>query len=310
MAMEGEKAEQIQSKLNQIQVTDDEAKNSEIFLAENLEKVEEIIGYKFKDRTLLEEALTDSSFSAKCASYERLEYVGDSVLGLVISREQFFKYPELPPGVLTRLRAANVDKEKLARVALNHGLHNYLRHKKPLLEEQIRFFREEILGYPLHSNGLVDAPKVLCDIVESVIGAVFIDCGSSIDNVRKVFMPLLEPIITPQTLQVHPMTRLYELCQKYGWQVICKDRWKESGTYDIYVDGGLVGRGTYQLKKEIALYRAAKNAADNIEKRIAGREGKYGLELSEEAQSRTTELEADVATVCTSVVELPAGPGS
>lgn len=51
---------------------------------------------------------------------------------------------------------------------------------------QIREFSEAILDYPLHSNGLVDAPKVLADIVESTIGAVFIDCNSSIDIVWKV----------------------------------------------------------------------------------------------------------------------------
>ena len=112
----------------------------------SLEEVELILNYKFKDKNLLEEALTHSSYfhdhqnqnnQNKGLSYERLEYVGDAVLNLLITKEQYFLYPSYPPGRLTRLRAANVDTEKLARVAIKHGLHRYLRHKKPLLEEQV-----------------------------------------------------------------------------------------------------------------------------------------------------------------------------
>nr|CDH30702.1 putative endoribonuclease dicer-like protein [Cercis chinensis] len=172
-----------------------------------LEEVEAIIGYSFKNKSLLEEAFTHSSYERdKCFSYERLEYVGDAVLNLLITKEQYFLYPNMAPGRLTRLRAANVDTEKLARVAIRHGLHHYLRHKKPLLEEQliclcisetngfcvvniakIREFSRGIMEYPLHSNGLIDAPKDLADIVESTIGAVFIDSDSSIDTVWKVY---------------------------------------------------------------------------------------------------------------------------
>lgn len=103
----------------------------------NLDEVEEILGYKFKDKSLLEEAFTDSSFSGELPSYERLEYVGDAALNLLITKEHYSLYPNLSPGPLTRLRAANVDTDKLARVAIRHGLHRYLRHKKPLLEEQV-----------------------------------------------------------------------------------------------------------------------------------------------------------------------------
>ncbi|EEF27239.1 dicer-1, putative [Ricinus communis] len=202
----------------------------------SLDGVEEILKYKFKNRSLLEEAFTDSSFPGKCFSYERLEHVGDSVLNLLFTKEHYFKYPNLPPGALTRLRAANVDTEKLARVAVKHGFHRFLRHKKPLLEEQIREFSQAILEYPLHSNGLVDVPKVLADIVESAIGAVFIDSNSSVDTVWK----------------------------KRNLKVKFVDLWRESMAVDVFIDDQLVGRGTYGLKKEIAHNRAAKDALDNI----------------------------------------------
>ena len=102
----------------------------------SLDEVEKIIGYEFTNKDLLEEAFTHSSFMCS-SSYERLEYVGDSVLQILFSREHYLLYRDLAPGKLTHLRAANVDTEKLARVALKHGFHRYLRHKKRLLEVQV-----------------------------------------------------------------------------------------------------------------------------------------------------------------------------
>jgi len=103
-----------------------------------LHEVEAILEYEFKNKLLLEEAFTHGTYGAENGlSYERLEYIGDSVLNLMITMEQFHAYPTLAPGHLTRLRAANVDTEKLARVAIKHGLHRYLRHKKPLLGDQV-----------------------------------------------------------------------------------------------------------------------------------------------------------------------------
>ncbi|XVF21010.1 hypothetical protein REPUB_Repub12eG0053600 [Reevesia pubescens] len=229
----------------------------------SLDEVEEILGYEFNNKGLLEEAFTHGSLGLGFSN-ERLEYVGDSVLNLLFTKEQYFEYPNLPPGELTRLRATNVDSDKLARVAVKHGLHRYLRHKKPLLEEQIRQFSKEIERHPLHSNGLVDVPKALADLVESIIGAVFIDSNSSIDIVWKVFKDLLEPIIRRETLKIHPVTELYEVCQKKNMKVKFVDLWKESTTFDVFIDDKFVGRGAYSLKKEIAQNRAAKDALENI----------------------------------------------
>ncbi|CAN1161309.1 Ribonuclease 3-like protein 3 [Linum perenne] len=241
-----------------------------------LEEVEEILGYSFEDRTWLEEALTHPSYHYRygdeeteksdggVSSYERLEYVGDSVLNLIFTKEQFFRYPELMPGDLTRLRAANVDTEKLARVALKHGLFRYLRHKKLMLGDQIEEFSREIMEYPVHSNGLVNPPKTLADLVESLIGAVFIDSGCSVDTVWKVFKRLLEPIVEKETLKVHPVTELYEICQKRKLKLEFKGLWKEG--IDVYVNDQFAGRGSYESKKEVAQNRAAKDALDNFGK--------------------------------------------
>ncbi|KAJ4831731.1 hypothetical protein Tsubulata_042527 [Turnera subulata] len=238
----------------------------------SLDGVEEILGYKFTDRSLLEKAFTHGSCPNKMFTYERLEFVGDSVLNLIFAKQLYLLYPDLPPGDLTRLRAANVDTEKLARVAVRHGLHRFLRHNKPLLEEQIREFSQAILDYPLHSNGLVDAPKDLADIVESSMGAVFIDSNFSIDTVWQVFKDLLEPIISRETFTVHPVTELYEVCQKRNLKVKFVDLWKENMAFNVFVDGQLLGKGTYGLKKDIAHNRAAKDALNNIAKLLCDKD--------------------------------------
>ncbi|KAF8016714.1 hypothetical protein BT93_H2055 [Corymbia citriodora subsp. variegata] len=241
----------------------------------SLDDVEAILRYEFNDKRLLEEALTHHSFADKSFCYERLEYVGDSVLNLLFAKEQYFRYPALPPGSLTRLRAANVDTEKLARVAVRHGLHGYLRHRKPVFEEQILEFERAISDYPLHSSGLVKVPKALADIVESTIGAVFIDCNFSLDTVWKVFQRLLEPIISPSALKLHPVTELYELCQKKSLKLRFVDLWSESSSFIVLVNDRLVGKGTYKPKKDIALNRAAKDALENIGKLLREEESTY-----------------------------------
>ncbi|CAJ2651414.1 unnamed protein product [Trifolium pratense] len=231
-----------------------------------LDKVEAIIGYEFKDKHLLEEAFIHITYGAENnLSYERLEYIGDAVLNIVITKEQFFSYPNLKPGDLTSLRSKNVDTEKLARVAVKLGLERYLRHKKPMLHEQIQAFIEAIEEYPVHSNGLIDVPKALADIVESTIGALYIDCDS-LDIVWKVFRKLLEPIIEPDTVQKHPLTELNEYCQKKKFNLQFVDLWEESKSIDVFINEKFVGSGTYGSKKEIARHRAAQNALENIGK--------------------------------------------
>ncbi|KAJ8568573.1 hypothetical protein K7X08_028106 [Anisodus acutangulus] len=96
-----------------------------------------IIGCHFNDPNLLWQAFTHPSYDKDCISYERLEYVGDSVLNLMITKQQFSKYPNLPPGWLSPLRAANVDTEKLACVAVKHSFHKYLRHGRPILTRRV-----------------------------------------------------------------------------------------------------------------------------------------------------------------------------
>lgn len=140
--------------------------------------VEEIIGYTFRNTKLLEDALTHCSV-VDAVSYERLEFLGDVVLGLAISNHLFMAHPSLDPGQLSLLRAANVSTEKLARVAVRHGLHRFVRHSSPPLVDKVTEFvdavaeEHDVVVY----GGLVKAPKILADIVESVAAAVYVDVG-------------------------------------------------------------------------------------------------------------------------------------
>lgn len=93
--------------------------------------------------------------------------------------------------------------------------------------------------------------------------------------IRQIFKPLLEPIIEPETLRPHPVTELYQVCQKRNLKLRFVDLWEESTAFHVYVDGRLAGRGMYQLKKEIAINRAAKDALNNLE-RILGDQTRVG----------------------------------
>jgi hypothetical protein len=112
-------------------------------MEESIRAVEEIVGYKFKEKTLLEEALTHPSY-AESRSYQRLEFVGDAALGLAFSNHVYLAYPNLDPGQLSLLRAANISTEKLARVAVRHGLYRHFRHNAVALREKVTLFRLSI----------------------------------------------------------------------------------------------------------------------------------------------------------------------
>lgn len=240
----------------------------------SLEQVEKIIEYSFKNKGLLEEAYTDHSYKKGLkSSYERLEYIGDSILNCVMATEQFDLYPDLSPGELTQLRSANVCTEKLARAAAQHGLYRFLRHDRPMLDAQIEEFVKSLPNYPPSSVGLIDAPKTLANIVESTIGAVYLDSSKCNKTTSKVIEKLLQPIITPSTLVRHPVTLLFEICQKNGFSVEVLDLWNKTGQIEIIVANQFVGRGKYSIKKIIAYNRAAADAYNDIVRKLHVNDG-------------------------------------
>ena len=136
----------------------------------SLEVLEGRIGYHFKDRYLLECALTHTSFANeqkihRYKDYERLEFLGDAVLEMVS--------PEKREGELTKLRASLVCEPSLADCARNLGIPEFLR-----------------LGKGEEVSGGRDKESILCDVVEAVIGAMYLDCGE-VEPPRRFIMQFI-----------------------------------------------------------------------------------------------------------------------
>lgn len=104
----------------------------------DFDTLEAALNIKFKDRGLLVEAITHASRpSSGVSCYQRLEFVGDAVLDHLITKHLFFRHIDLSPGRLTDLRAAAVNNENFARVAVKHKLHLHLRHGSTALKRQV-----------------------------------------------------------------------------------------------------------------------------------------------------------------------------
>ncbi|KAF6169265.1 hypothetical protein GIB67_013695 [Kingdonia uniflora] len=225
-----------------------------------------ILLYKFRDPNLLIEALTHSSYPGG-VSYQRLEFLGDALLGNLFANFVFIKYQDLDPGRLSLIRAANISTENLARVAVRSGLYRHLRHNANALDVQIQDFvtaiRQE--GEVEQFGGKVKAPKVLADIVESVAAAIYIDLNYDLKRLWDVFQHVLEPMVTKDCLHDQPVTVLYELCQKLGKQVTFEQTRRGSKNYaTAYVDGKAVGSGV-SGQKHTAKLDAARLALENLQ---------------------------------------------
>ncbi|XP_027188018.1 ribonuclease 3-like protein 2 isoform X2 [Cicer arietinum] len=237
----------------------------------SVDAVENIIGYTFKNKKLLEQALTHSSYP-ESVSYERLEFLGDAVLGLAISNHLFLAYTSVHPGKLSLLRAANVSTEKLARAAVRHGLHRYFRHNTISLVDKVTEFVDAVAREKNHRalvvyGGLVKAPKILADIVESIAAAVYVDVDFDLQRLWVIIRGLLEPIVTLDDLeqQPQPVTMLFEICQKNGKKVDIKHgRSATKSTASVYVDGQLFASASSD-QKDIARLDAAKVALHKLE---------------------------------------------
>ncbi|KAI3825989.1 hypothetical protein L1987_00028 [Smallanthus sonchifolius] len=233
----------------------------------DFDSIEGSLNFKFSDKSLLVEAITHASRpSSGVSCYQRLEFVGDAVLDHLITKHLFFMYTDLPPGRLTDLRAAAVNNENFARVAVKHNLHVHLRHGSSALEKQIRDFVKEVeseVSKPgFNSFGLGDckAPKVLGDIIESIAGAIFLDSQRDTSAVWKVFQPLLNPMVTPETLPMHPVRELQERCQQQAEGLEYKaSRDGNLATVQVLIDGVQVGIAQNPQKK-MAQKLAARNA--------------------------------------------------
>ncbi|WP_457640693.1 ribonuclease III [Persephonella sp.] len=141
---------------------------------ERVEKLEEKIGYTFNDKTLPLTALTHSSFAAEyhkeIKDYEVLEFLGDAVLSLIVSEILIKTFPEASEGELSQIRSAVVSEAYLSKLAKVLGLN-----------ELVLLSKGEIAQKGMERESL------LCDVFESVFGAVYVDCDYDIKTPREIF---------------------------------------------------------------------------------------------------------------------------
>ena len=163
--------------------------------AQNINSLVAKLNYIFTSDELLIEALTHRSAGAK--NYERLEFLGDSIVNFVIADKLFTMYPQYPEGDLSRLRASLVNKDGLALIARDLNLGDYL-----------------ILGSGELKSGGFRRDSILSDTVESIIGAVHLDAGfeAARNLVLRLYTDQLANMPDPSTLK-DPKTQLQELLQ-------------------------------------------------------------------------------------------------
>jgi len=222
-----------------------------------IKDLETAIGYRFQNIQLLQNALTHSSYANErwhnsLLSNERLEFLGDSVLGMLVAEYLYHSFPNRPEGELTRMRADMVCEQTLAAAATRIGIGEHL-----------------LLGHGEERFGGRTRHSILADAMESVIAACFLDGG--IEAALKVVQQFI--LVEVPVTKLHNMdykTQLQELVQQKKNQVLSYVLVGQSGPdhdkqFDVEVslNGTVVGRGSGSSKKR-AEQMAASSAIDNL----------------------------------------------
>jgi len=225
-----------------------------------MEKLEATIGYSFRDRSLLQTALTHTSYANERQgkegdSYERLEFLGDSILGLTAAQFLYSYTPKLPEGKMTKLRAELVCEKALHKVAQELGFGPFMR-----------------LGRGEEKCGGRTRPSILADMVEAVIAAIYLD--SDMEHAQKFIMEhvLRETDFSEAKKAVDYKTMLQEVVQRDAESRIEYKLFSESGPdhdktfiFAVEINGIQRGMGKGRSKKE-AEQMAAKKALEDLEK--------------------------------------------
>ncbi|WOK91952.1 endoribonuclease [Canna indica] len=240
---------------------------SEMYI--NVKDLQLLLNYSFKNTSFLLEALTHGSYQVPHVPgcYQRLEFLGDAVLDFLMTWYLFNKYPGLTPGLLTDLRSASVNNNFYAHAAVKAKLNKHILHHSFELHKQMTVFLEHGL------DAGRDPPKVLGDIIESIAGAIYVDSGYNKETVWKSIKPLLEPIVTPDTVERHPVAELEELCSRESYMKAYK---KSHHSHEVSVTAEVVAAGTVYSatvtgrNSKIAKKKAAKAVLRDLKSVISG----------------------------------------
>ncbi|MCL2628131.1 MAG: ribonuclease III [Oscillospiraceae bacterium] len=223
----------------------------------NIKQLQEKLNYKFKKTKLLELALTHSSYAndnkmSTHVSNQRLEFLGDSVLGMIVAQLIYKNKPELTEGKMSKLRADLVCEKTLAGFARGFDLGSYL-----------------LLSFGESKNGGRERPSILADAFEAVIAAIYLDGGlkPAMKFVKGIFLPYIKnPIIHDSDYKtvfqefIQPKTEL-----SYTYETVAEEgpNHNKLFTVELRVNGETKGTGTGKSKK-IAEQAAAKEALLNL----------------------------------------------
>jgi ribonuclease-3 len=223
-----------------------------------MDRLEKTIGYEFREKARLKAALTHSSWANEnrksgAACNERLEFLGDSILGFIVAEFLYTSEPEMPEGQMTRTRAELVCEKSLEKAANDMRLGQFLR-----------------LGRGEELSGGRTRPSILADALEAVVAAVYLDGGiePTARLVKRFIFPQLE---TGTQAASDYKTALQELVQKRSGRTLTYQLVSESGpdhmkhfAVEVRLNGEMKGTGSGRSKKE-AEQAAAKNALEALE---------------------------------------------
>lgn len=225
-----------------------------------IEDFEKIIGYEFKNKKFITEALTHSSYAnenrlEKYKNNERLEFLGDAVLEVVVSEKLFLTNEKMPEGELTKLRASIVCEKSLAFCARKINLGEFL-----------------LLGKGEDVSGGRNRDSVISDAFEAVIGAMYLDGG--IEIARNFILENVTKQAEENTVFQDSKTKLQEIIQLESGKELTYILKETTGPdhnkifkIDAVVEGKVLGQGVGHSKKE-AEQKAAFNAINNIKTRV------------------------------------------
>ncbi len=220
-----------------------------------MKELEKRIGYRYKNLSYLENALTHSSYANESRSgdksNERLEFLGDAVLSIVVSDYIYRHCPELPEGELSKLRASLVCEKSLCRFSKSLGVGNYLRLSKG---------ERNLKGH--------ERPSILADAFEAIIASIYLDGG--MEKARRFILSFVEPEIKnpkPRAFKDYKTT-LQEIIQKNPEEHLSYVLTGEEGPdhdkhffVEVHLNNNVIGKGGGRSKKE-AEQQAAREALE------------------------------------------------
>ena len=213
--------------------------------------LEDALGYTFKNKALLQEALTHSSYSNElkakkqiCRCNERLEFMGDAVLSAVVSEHLFEVFPDMPEGELSTMRAALVQSQALASYSRSFGVGDFL-----------------YLGHGEEKNNGRNRQSTLENAFEAIVAAIYLDAAEQgFDEVRRFVLPIIKAQLADSDFAINhtdAKTELQQLVQQAEGDFLEYKVISESGpdhnklfTVVAMINSNIIGKGEGRSKRE------------------------------------------------------------